>query len=98
MKIRLDRQSLRVRLSKDEVVRFAREKFLTERIPLTLDRALSVALELREEAGLEFANDQIRVFIAPASEKMVEALRGGIFFKAAPGVPLEIIIEEDLHS
>jgi hypothetical protein len=98
MKIRLDHESLRLRLTKKEVHAFAETQYLDEPIALTPGRSLVFALEEKAagEPELKFEGDQIRILIArvASAEMRIQSLRAGIHFKNA----LDISIEEDFHS
>lgn len=102
MKLRLDKKTVRIRLSKEEILSLQSDGFLEENITLSEDNFFSYVIDVREdidECGLYFGEDGVRVEIPfKISEKWINSNQVGIkeTFETDEDETITLYIEEDL--
>ena len=102
MKLRLDNKTVRIRLSKEEIIKLQSEGFLEEKITLTEENYFSYVIEILEDiesCDLYFNEDGLQVGIPiEMSEKWINSNQVGIkeTFDTEDGELITLFVEEDL--
>lgn len=102
MKLRLQRNSLRLRLSDEEVAQLAERGRLEESIEFDAGRRLTYALEIGGEGApmsARYERDTITVTLPPAARTWHETDRLGFESEqvsAQTGTRLRLVVEKDL--
>jgi len=93
MKLRIHKNTLRLRLSQSEVARLAEAGWIEDRIEFPDGRTLSFSLESGESDGARFDEGAVRVIAGrPALRHWIETDQEGIQFENGP---LSVAIEKD---
>jgi hypothetical protein len=80
MKLRLDKKTVRIRLSKEEILSLQSDGFLEENITLSEDNFFSYVIDVLEdidECGLYFGEDGMRVEIPFQNIREVDQFESG---------------------
>ena len=102
MKLRLDKKTVRIRLSKEEILKLQNEGFLEEKLSFNEDNYFSYVIEVLddiEECELYFNEDGLQVGIPiDVSEKWINSNQVGIkeTFDTEDGELITLFVEEDL--
>lgn len=102
MKLRLDKKTVRIRLSKEEILSLQSDGFLEEKITLSEDNFFSYVIDVLEDidtCGLYFSEDALRVEIPfKVSEKWINSNQVGIMetFETDDDEIITLYVEEDL--
>ncbi len=102
MKLRLDKKTVRIRLSKEEILNLQNEGFLEEKISFNEDNYFSYVVEVLDDietCELYFNEDGLQVGIPiDVSDKWINSNQVGIkeTFDTEDGELITLFVEEDL--
>lgn len=102
MKLRLDKKTVRIRLSKEEILNLQSDGFLEEKVSLSENNFFSYVIDILEDidkCGLYFSEDGLRVEIPfKISEKWINSNQVGIkeTFETDDDEIVTLFVEEDL--
>jgi hypothetical protein len=102
MKLRLDKKTVRIRLSKEEILNLQSDGFLEEQITLSEDNFFTYVIDVLDDidkCGLYFGEDGVRIEIPfNTSEKWINSNQVGIkeTFETEDDETVTLYIEEDL--
>ena len=102
MKLRLDKKTVRIRLSKEEILNLQSDGFLEEKITLSEDNFFSYVIDVLDDidaCALYFGEDGLRIEIPfKTSEKWINSNQVGIkeTFETDEDETITLLVEEDL--
>lgn len=102
MKLRLEKGSVKVRLSTEEISRLSTDKFLEERLNISEGIAFGFSVQIlsdQKSIAVRFQNNNLEIIVPEASaQKWMNSKQIGIkeTFHTNLGESIDLVVEEDL--